>query len=475
MLRLLIAFLAVMLALLDRGVVTSTAGAVADWRVEGEQIGADFAHSVAMAGDVNGDGFGDVVVGSPRHSNGIYREGTAFLYDGSPNGLNASPAWRAGGDQTGSRFGSAVAGAGDVNGDGYDDVIVGAPEFNGEVGTKSGALFVFYGGPDGLSLAPDWSLDGPHGSAALGNAVAGAGDINGDGYDDVIAGAKWYGNGEEREGAAFAYCGSAAGLGNVPCWQVEGNQKNAALGSAVAPAGDVDQDGYADVAVGAPYGTCNNVVTGFASVYHGSASGLSPLPRWTAYGSGSDAGFGAAVNTAGDVDGTGYPDLIVGSPGHSHSFESEGAAYLFRADSDGLQSTAAWQATGGQPWALLGSAVSAAGDLNADGYDDVIVGAPFYSEDQPAEGATFLFYGWDGGLESTAAWRAFGDKAEAHFGFGLGGGADVGDDGRPDLIVGAPDYRRGEIIVGCAFGYYGPFPPAGPRHHLYLPLLNAAG
>lgn len=93
-------------------------------------------------------------------------------------------------------------------------------------------------------------------------------------------------------------------------------------------------------------------------------------------------------------------------------------------------------------------------------------------DDQPTEGDSFAFYGWAGGLEISAAWQRFGDKAEAHFGFSVGGDVDVSDDDQGDLVVGAPNFRRGEIIVGCAFGYYGAFPPARPRNHLYLPIVT---
>lgn len=115
--------------------------------------------------------------------------------------------------------------------------------------------------------------------------------------------------------------------------------------------------------------------------------------------------------------------------------------------------------------------MSGAGDLNGDGYANVIVGAPYYSDDQPAEGAPLLFFGWSGGLENVIGWRAFGNKAEAHFGYSVSGGADVARDGHVDLIVGAPDYRRSETIVGCAFGYYGVFSYTSGGERVYLPFL----
>jgi len=185
------------------------------WTAEGNQGDAYFGNSVDTAGDVNGDGYSDVIVGAPYYDNGETDEGRAFVYYGSASGLSAASDWTAESNQAYSEFGNAIATAGDVNGDGYSDVIVGAPLYdNGE--TNEGGAYVYYGSASGLSATPNWTAESNQTNAYFGNAVATAGDVNGDGYSDVIVGASRYQNGETAEGGAFVYYGSATGLSASP-------------------------------------------------------------------------------------------------------------------------------------------------------------------------------------------------------------------------------------------------------------------
>jgi hypothetical protein len=148
-------------------------------------------------------------------------------------------------------FGGSVAGAGDVNGDGFADVIVGA--FLHDAGeTNEGAAFVYLGSGSGLSTTPVWTGQGNQTNASFGCSVAGAGDVNGDGYADVIVGARDYQSTFPKEGAAFAYAGGAAGVASLPMWFASGGAANASFGWSVACAGDVNGDGLADALVGAP-------------------------------------------------------------------------------------------------------------------------------------------------------------------------------------------------------------------------------
>jgi hypothetical protein len=163
--------------------------------------------------------------------------------------LMTSPVWTAEGDQAGAQFGIAVATAGDVDGDGYSDVLVGAPEFDGgEVG--EGRAFVYRGSASGLAAAPAWTAESNQASSRLGAAVSAAGDVNGDGYTDALVGAPAFGNGETGEGRAYVCHGSAAGLAVAPAWTSEGDMVGAAFGVSVSTAGDVNGDGFADVIVG---------------------------------------------------------------------------------------------------------------------------------------------------------------------------------------------------------------------------------
>src|SRR5439155_1548417 len=203
------------------GLATSAA-----WTAESNQAGSDFGSAVATAGDVNGDGFADVIVGAHLFSNGASAEGRAFLYLGSASGPATTAAWTAESDQMTADFGFSVATAGDVNGDGFADVIVGAPSYdNGQM--NEGRVFVYMGSASGLATTPAWSVESNQADSQFGYSVATAGDVNGDGYSDVIIGAYLYDNGQTDEGRAFVYIGSASGPATTPAWTAQSNQLGA--------------------------------------------------------------------------------------------------------------------------------------------------------------------------------------------------------------------------------------------------------
>ena len=250
------------------------------WTAESNQANAYLGFSVASAGDVNGDGYSDVIIAAPFYDNGEANEGQAYVYLGSAGGLGASAAWTAESNQAGAWFGYSVASAGDVNGDGYSDVIIGAYSYsNGE--TQEGRAYVYLGSASGLGASAAWTAESNQTNACLGYSVASAGDVNGDGYSDVIIGAPTYTNGELQEGRAYVYLGSASGLGSSPAWTAESNQTSANFGYSVASAGDVNGDGYSDVIIGAHYYDNGETNEGRAYVYLGSASGLGSSPAWT--------------------------------------------------------------------------------------------------------------------------------------------------------------------------------------------------
>jgi hypothetical protein len=432
----------------------------AAWTAESDQAQARFGSSVATAGDVNGDGYADVIVGALYYDNGELNEGQAWVYHGSASGL-ASAAWTAEGNQPAACFGSSVSTAGDIDGDGFADVIVGAYIYdNGE--QNEGRAFVYHGSAVGLSTTADWTAESDQIAANFGESVSTAGDVNGDGYADVVVGAPYYTNGENDEGRAYVYHGSAVGLSTTADWIIESNQANGIFGVSVSIAGDVNGDGYTDIIIGARIEFGSEGYEGRAHAYHGSASGLSMVAAWTAVSDQPDAAFGRSVSTAGDVNGDGYADVIVGAPEYDNVERDEGKTYVYLGSAGGLGSSAAWIVESGQERAMFGDAVATAGDVNGDGYADIIIGAHGYGWAYPdtGEGRAYVYHGSPGGLRNSAGWTAEGNQFNARFGYPVSTAGDVNGDGYADIIVGARHYDNGETDEGRAFVYHGS--AAGP-------------
>jgi len=411
------------------------------WSDTGGQANAHFGNAVATAGDVNGDGFGDVVVGAWLYDGGEADEGGAFAYHGSGNGPEPSAAWSNASDQAGADFGVSVASAGDVNGDGYSDFLVAAPRFDaGHV--DEGKIFLYAGRAIDPSFVPIWTAEGNQTGAQLGARVASAGDVNGDGYSDILAGAPGYDAGLADEGAAFVWFGetslSGTGSPSTADWRAEGDQENAALGTCVASAGDVNGDGFCDVAVGAPFYDGGESNEGAVFVYLGSPSGPSPVADWAEERNQASAQFGHAVASAGDVNGDGFGDLIAGAPNYDGSHVNEGRAWVFHGSMNGLAASAAWFADVDEAGAGLGSAIACAGDVDADGFSDVLVSAPSHTNGQTNEGQVFLHRGSAAGLLAVPSWVVEGNAAFALLGYSVSSAGDVNGDGRSDVVIGAP-------------------------------------
>ena len=423
------------------------------WTAESNKAFAEFGMSVASAGDVNGDGYSDVIVGAIEYDNGA-TSGKVYVYFGSATGLSATPAWTMESDQADAFFGCSVSSAGDVNGDGYSDVIVGASNYsNGQAG--EGRAYVFLGSVSGLSATPAWTAESDQSDAAFGGSVASAGDINDDGYSDVIVGAFNYSSGQAGEGRAYVFLGSASGLSATPAWTAESDQSDAAFGGSVASAGDINDDGYSDVIVGAFNYSSGQAGEGRAYVFLGSASGLSATPAWTAESDQIGAKFGDSVASAGDVNGDGYSDVIAGASNYSNGQLGEGRAYVFLGSASGLSVTPGWTAESDQEYAFCGYSVASAGDINSDGYSDIIVSAWKFTNGQINEGRVYVYNGSSSGLSATPAWTAESDQAESRFGNSVASAGDVNGDGCADVIVGADCYDNAEENEGRAFAYYG--------------------
>ncbi len=459
------------------------------FRISGAVAGDHAGVSVSGAGDVNGDGLADLVVGADRASPHGTQSGAAYVIFGKASGfsanldlakLNGRNGFKLNGEAVGDNAGGAVSGAGDVNGDGFADVLIGAS--NNE---RSGAAYVVYGKAAGFAAKLDLArLNGRNGFKLRGGALAdsagavvsGAGDVNGDGFADLLTGAAGADLNGSESGAAYLVFGKASGLApridlatldGTTGFRISGEAAGNKLGNAVHAAGDVNGDGRADLLVGAVGAGSSGATTGAAYVIFGRAGNFpADLPVATL---GGNAGFklngetpgdgaGVSVRGAGDVNGDGLADFLIGADGADPNGSASGAAYVVFGRIGGfaaevalslLDGTDGFQLNGAAADDRAGQAVSPAGDVNGDGFADILVGAPFSDPNNTARGASYLVFGQAGGFGATLELAGL-DGFSDHTGFRLSGGAagdfsgrsvtgvgDVNGDGFADVVIGA--------------------------------------
>lgn len=384
---------------------------IADVIMTGENTNDNFGYSVSGAGDVNGDGYHDVICGAYGF-NGI---GRAYIYFGGVSMNNVADVSMFGG-AIADFFGASVSNAGDVNDDGYSDVIVGAYGYN----SLTGRAYIFYGGAlmDG---AADVTMTGESANNSFGYSVSDAGDVNGDGFADVYVGAYGF---SASQGRAYLYYGGA-NMNNAVDIFMTGEETLNHFGYSISGGGDVNGDGFADMIAGA-YGYNSN--TGRAYVYTNTLTG-EDIPDVTMTGEAALNYFGRSVSNAGDVNNDGYDDIIIGAPGVSIT---TGRAYIYFG---GIIPDNIPDVTFTEPNAYLGSSVSSAGDVNGDGYDDVIVGGPGISR-------AYIFYGGVS-MNNVADVILAGEVAGDSFGGSVSSAGDVNSDGYDDVIVGDLGFSLG--------------------------------
>jgi hypothetical protein len=372
------------------------------------EAGDKLGNKLSGAGDINQDGYEDIIIGADRAGSG----GEAYVY----SGLDGSLLLHFDAPSAGTFFGSAVDGAGDVNADGYPDVIIGAQWASPGGISYAGSTYI-YSGLDGELI---YQFDAPNGARKFGNAVAGVGDVNLDGFDDVLIGAYW------DSGSAFLY----SGLDGSLLLSFAAFQVNDMFGVSVAGAGDVDLDGHNDLLIGAWKADPNGLVdAGSAYVFSGSDGSL----VLSIHGAQAGDNFGVTVANASDIDDDGVPDQFIGaysaSPGAT---PLAGSAFVY----SGAKETVLFQLDGEEPGDRLGSGLDAGMDVSGDGVPDLLVGAGLVNlPGVPAGGSAYLFDGSSGMLIQ----RFDGSESGGHLGnaVALVGASDP--DGRADLWIAAPE------------------------------------
>jgi len=382
---------------------------------DGAAIGVNYGKSVSNAGDVNGDGYDDVIIGDPNgNSGGGTNSGRAYIYYGGTV-INSTADVILTGETVNNYFGNSVSNAGDVNSDGYDDVIVGAYGYN----SFTGRAYIYFGGASMNNVA-DVIMTGAFTNNEFGKSVSGAGDVNNDGFSDVIVGAY---AASVYTGKAYMYYGGSS-MNNTSDVIMTGENSNDNFGYSVSGAGDVNGDGYHDVICGA-YGFNG---TGRAYIYFGGAS-MNNVADVSMFGGAIADFFGASVSNAGDVNDDGYSDVIVGAYGYS---SSTGKAYIYYGGTsmDGADDVTM---TGEASNNSFGYSVSEAGDVNGDGFADIYVGAYGFSV---SKGRAYLYYGGTSMNNAVDVYMT-GEETLNYFGYSVSGGGDVNGDGFADMISGA--------------------------------------
>jgi hypothetical protein len=210
---------------------------------------------------MNKDGYADLAVGEPAYDD--WYNGKVFVYAGSAQGITSTTAaWSFEGLNEEDWLGWSIAGAGDVNKDGFDDLALGAPGDGGLLGT----VYVFYGSASGFAAVPSWTHSGEAAYDNFGWSVAMAGDVNKDGYDDLLVGAPYATS--TLNGKVYAFSGSSLGLGNSASWSMTGAMARDYAGMALSLVRDANGDGYSDVLIGSPG---SHKMQGLAALYSGTS------------------------------------------------------------------------------------------------------------------------------------------------------------------------------------------------------------
>ena len=417
------------------------------------------------AGDVNNDGFDDLIIGSRNF---------AYIFFGGSN-MDAKADIVLKGQQESDMFGFYLSSAGDFNNDGFDDVIVGASGFDLN-GYDTGRAYVFFGGTE-MDTIPDMIMTGEHEQDQFGSTVSDAGDLNMDGFSDILVAAYHYENKDKDWGRVYIYFGSAvpdttADLiidGSNGCSGGDINKDGYSdlivnnsiyWGSAkmdnlvdarfentyrFAGSGDYNNDGFADIIIGKPNDNSNGEYSGKVSVFFG-RSQLKSEPDAVFYGAKSNDYFGASVSTAGDLNNDGFDDFVIGAEGNDENGSNVGSAYIYFGR-ETVSNSPDLTLAGNNKDGNFGSTISFAGDVNSDGFDDLIIGGFSTNQAQLYLGKKVM--------NDVPDFIFKGNKAYSHFGNSVSNAGDFNRDGYDDILIGDLTNSIKATHTGRAYIYFG--------------------